>query len=125
MKKAFTLIEIMISVVIVFIIMGVVLEVTSNVKHLFLINKDYNTFVYKSSVAIFGNGKNIYEKVKDFDIRNDKIIHVLKRDKINVKKELDYSMNENINNKNVNVSINKIKVYNNNHQVIYYSVDIK
>lgn len=125
MKKAFTLIEIMISVVMIFIIMGVVLEVTSNTKHLFLINKDYNAFVYKSTIAVFGKGKNLYEKLKDFNIRNDKIIHTLKHDKINVKKELDYSMNENINNQNINISINKIKVYDKHHQTVYYSVDIK
>ncbi|AZV45732.1 hypothetical protein C3L23_00090 [Nautilia sp. PV-1] len=125
MKKAFTLIEIMISVAIVFVIMSVALQITSNAKHLFLLNKDYDTFVYKSSAALFGKGKNLYEKLRDFNIRNDKIIHILKKERLNVKNELEFSENENINSKNIQIIMNKIKVYNKAHQVKYYSVEIK
>jgi hypothetical protein len=115
----------MVSVAIIFVIMNIVLKVTSDTKHLFLLSRDYNAFVYKSSAAVFGNGKNVYERVKDFDIRNDKIIHFLKNEKFNVKKEIEFSENENINSKNIQVVMNKIKVYNKAHLVQYYSVEIK
>jgi hypothetical protein len=115
----------MISVAIIFVIMSVALQVTSNAKHLFFINKDYDTFVYKSSAALFGEGSNVYEKLRDFGIRNDKIIRVLKNDEVKVKNQIEFSQNENVNSQNIQVIMNKIKVYDKNHQVTYYSVRIQ
>jgi len=125
LKKAFTLIEIIISVAIIFMIMSVVLEVTSNTKHIFRLNKNNNKFIYKSSVGVIEKGKNVYEMLKDFNIKNDKIIKTLKKEKLNIKEDIEYSLNNIVNDQDIRIIMKKIAIYNDFYQISYFSPEVK
>ena len=84
--KAFTLIEVMISVIILFISASVFLEITANTKHLVNLYIKKKNKVLKSSVVLEQKvTKNAYEALIGFNIDNDEIIKNLKKDKINIK----------------------------------------
>ena len=121
MKKSFTLIEVMIAVTIIFMVISVVLDISSNIKHLFNISKKNFYFELKSSVTAIEdkNSKNIYEKVTEFNISNDMIIKILKQDKQD--KKIVSKTIHNI----IDIEINKIKIYNDKHSINLYGVKIK
>jgi len=125
LKKAFTLIEILISVAIIAMIMNVVLEVSSNTKKLYSLNKDYTEFVYISSVAALGDGKNAYEMLKDYNIKNDTIIRYLKKEKLNKKSETVLSQNYVQGNENILLLMKELKIFDETSAVKYYSLEIK
>ena len=126
MKKAFTLIEVMVSVIIFFIVTMAVFDIVKNNSHLIYLIKQNNDFSLKASVAFLNpDGKSNYERVKDFNITNDKIIKYLKRDKINVEYTPDFSMEYNISGINVKEVVNKLKAFDKTHSLTVYSVGIK
>jgi Tfp pilus assembly protein PilE len=121
LKKSFTLIEMMISVIIIFIVVDVMLEITSNIKHLFEITKSRKEFELKASIASIEekNSKNLYEKLIGFEIKNDSIIKTLKKEKLSTKKMIEFSTNENINNNKIHITLYKTKIYNKYNLDIY------
>ena len=121
MKKSFTLIEVMISVSIIFMVVSVVLAISSNTKKLFNHIQKNTNFAYKASVSTIENKdtKNVYEKLIDFNITNDKIIHTLKQD-IQHKKISQKTIHSFI-----DLQINNIKIYNNKNNIYLYGVKIK
>ena len=126
MKKAFTLIEVMVSVIIFFIVTMAVFDIVKNNSHLIYLIKQNNDFSLKASVAFLNpDGKSNYERVKDFNITNDKIIKYLKRDKINVEYTPDFSMEYNISGINVQEVVNELKAFDKTHSLTVYSVGIK
>lgn len=88
MKKAFTLVEVLIASMIVFIAVFALLNLCSNMKFMIGSLTDMNIFNLKSSVALIEqkNVKTLYEQLSDFNITDDEIIHDLKREKIYLKK---------------------------------------
>ena len=127
MKKAFTLIEVMIAVIIVFITVDAVMNVVGNNKqliHIFLENKN---FALKSSVAFLEKKemKNNYERLIDFNITNDKIIHTLKKDEIKVEEDEDLKQDYNISNSAISEIINRVKAYDKTHSTTIYSIGIQ
>ena len=126
MKKAFTLIEVMVATVIVFVAVYAIMNVVSNNKKLTQIFLNNKIFALKASVAFVEDkdAKNNYERLINFNITNDKIIHTLKKDNISLDKEEDYKEEYNFSN-NINAVLNKLKAYDKTHSVIIYSIGIK
>jgi len=127
LKKAFTLIEVMIAVIIVFITVDAVMNVVGNNKHLIQILLENKNFALKSSVAFFGkkNMKNNYERLIDFNITNDKIIHVLKKDEIKVERDQDLKQDYNFSNSAISEVIDRLKAYDKTHSTTIYSIGIQ
>ena len=127
MRKAFTLIEVMIAVMIVFIVVSAILNVVSNNKKLISLFIENKNFALKASVAFIENKdvKNNYERLIDFNITNDKIIHILKKDAIKLAKEEDLREEYNFSSINFTEIIEKLKAYDKYHSVTIYSIGIK
>ena len=116
----------MIAVVLALIISGVAFKVSSQSKYFLSLSKKRENFYYKASVAALAKeGKNAYEMLKDFDIKNDRIIHSLKKDRFEKKVSTDYSLEENIGDNKINVTLNKIKIFNKTNSLILYSPGVK
>ena len=126
MKKAFTLIEVMIAVFIFFIVVISVMNIVSNNKHLINLLLENRKFALKSSVAFLNpNTKNNYDRVRDFNIKNPKVIDILKKDNIEVETMEDLTQEFNESNFNLKEVINKLKAYDKTHSTIIYSIGIK
>jgi competence protein ComGC len=127
LKKAFTLIEVMVAVMIVFVVVSVIMNIVGNNKkfiEMFIENKN---FALKASVAFLENKdvKNNYERLIDFNIKNDTIIHTLKKDEIKVDIIEDTKEEYNLTNFNFTKIINKLKAYDKTHSAIIYSIGIQ
>ncbi len=86
--KAFTLLEVLIAVIILFISASVFLEVVSNTRNLTNIYISSKEKILKSSIVLENkDAKNAYEMLIDFHIDNDQIIHDLKNDSVSKKIE--------------------------------------
>jgi Tfp pilus assembly protein PilE len=127
LKKAFTLIEVMVAVIIVFVVVSVAMNIVTNNKKLIQLFLDNRNFALKSSVAFLENKdvKNNYERLIDFNITNDKIIHALKKDEIKLDTIEDTREDFNLTNFNFTEIINKLKAYDNTHSTIIYSIGIQ
>jgi prepilin-type N-terminal cleavage/methylation domain-containing protein len=127
LKKAFTLIEVMIAVMIVFVVVNVAMNIVGNNKkfiEMFIENKN---FALKASVAFLEKKdvKNNYERLIDFNIKNDKIIHTLKKDEIKLDIIEDTKEEYNLTKFNFTKIINKLKAYDKTHSCIIYSIGIQ
>jgi len=127
LKKAFTLIEVMVAVMIVFVVVSAILNVINNNKKLIQIFIENKNFALKASVAFIENKdvKNNYEKLIDFNITNDKIIHILKNDSIELIREEDSREEYNFSNINFTKVIEKLKAYDKTHSTTIYSIGIR
>ena len=127
MKKAFTLIEVMVATIIVFLVTFAVLDSISNTRKLFKILSSHKQFNLISSIAFLqqNKNKNLYEKLIGFNITNDKIIHILKKYSINLEKEFDYSNEYNVSNIKIKEMIYKTKAYNKYNSSTIYEIGIK
>ncbi len=126
MKKAFTLIEVMVAVIIFFISIMAVFEIVKNNRHLISLINQNNDFALKASVAFLNpKGKYNYERVKEFNISNDEVIRDLKKDKIFVDIEPDLVQEYNISGIKAVENINKLKAYNKTNSITVYSIGIK
>ena len=128
MRKSFTLIEVLIATMIVFIVVGVMIDVSSNSKKLFYLTKEAEDFNLKSSVAIIEQKevKNLYEQLIDFNITDDEIIENLKKEKMLVDMEEDLRKDFNITeNKNISIIIKKIKAYNTEFSNTAYEIEVQ
>ena len=121
MKKAFTLIEVLISVFIVFLVVTTIYNFFSNTRFLIEKIEDVKKFNEISSIMfIERKGKNLYESLIDFNITNDKIIKDLKSYKLNIETIPQFKNEFN----NTNFFVNKLKVYNKNYSTYIYEVGI-
>ena len=126
MKRAFTLIEVMIAVFIFFVVVISIMNIVSNNKHLINLLLGNRGFALKASVAFLNpNTKNNYDRVRDFNIKNPKVIDILKKDNIEVETMEDLTQEFNDSNFNVKEVINKLKAYDKTHSTIIYSLGIK
>jgi len=127
LKRAFTLIEVMVAAVLVFLVTFAVLNSISNIRHLFKVFDSHKEFELISSIAFLqpDKSKNLYEKLIEFNITNDKIIHTLKKYSINLEKEIDYSNEYNISNMKIKEVIYKLKAYDKYNSSIVYEIGIQ
>jgi Tfp pilus assembly protein PilE len=127
LKKAFTLIEVMVAVMIVFVVVSVAINIVSNNKKLIQMFIENKNFALKASVAFIENKdvKNNYERVIDFNIKNDKIIHILKNDEIKLETIEDTRQEYNFTKFNFTEVINRLKAYDKTHSVVIYSIGIQ
>ena len=127
MRRAFTLIEILVSVVIIFVVMSVALNITTNAKHIFDLSGKASDFEYIASVgALEDNKTSVYEKLKDFHIDNDDIIHTLKKEKLHKDENTIYSLEGNMDeNISVIITLDQLKIYDKHNSLILYKVNIK
>jgi prepilin-type N-terminal cleavage/methylation domain-containing protein len=127
LKKAFTLIEVMVAVMIVFVVVSVAINLVSNNKKLIQMFIENKNFALKASVAFIENKdvKNNYERVIDFNIKNDKIIHILKNDEIKLETIEDTRQEYNFTKFNFTEVINRLKAYDKTHSVVIYSIGIQ
>jgi len=124
--KAFTLIEVIIAVALSFVISAVAFSIASNTKHFISLSEQRNGFYYKASVAALeSDGKNVYEMLKGFNIRNDAVIKDLKRDRFEKRSFTEYSTTENIDNNRITVTLNRIKIYDKHNSLNIYYPEIK
>ena len=122
MKKAFTLIEVLISVFIVFLVVTAIYNFFSNTRFLIEKIEEFKKFNEISSIMfIERKGKNLYESLIDFNITNDKIIKDLKRYKLNIKTIPQFENEFN----NTHFFVNKLKVYDKNYSTYIYEIGIK
>ena len=126
MKKAFTLIEVMIAVFIFFVVVVSIMNIVSNNKHLINLLLENREFALKSSVAFLNpDTKNNYDRVREFNIKNPKVIDILKKDNIEVETIEDLTQEFNESNFNIKEVINKLKAYDKTHSTIIYSIGIQ
>jgi len=127
LKKAFTLIEVIVATFIVFISVTAILNTISNTKHLFELIKENKFFTLASSVIFLEqkHRKNLYEELVDFNITNDEIIRDLKKEEIKLDVIKDYSEDFNESDKNFTFFINKLKAYDKHHLNFVYEIGIK
>ena len=128
MKKAFTLIEVIVAILIVFMSVYAILNIVSNNKKLIQIFLNNQNFALKASIALIENNKNLrnnYERLIDFNITNDKIIEVLKKDNINLEKKIDYNEEYNISKNAIEIILTKLKAYNRTNSIIIYSIGMQ
>jgi Tfp pilus assembly protein PilE len=118
LKKSFTLIEVLIATMVVFIAVGAILGVSSNVKYMINTIISSNNFNLRSSIALIEQKdvKNLYEQIVDFNISDDDIIKSLKQEKIVLEKTEE---NED------NLTITKLKAYNKNFSNIVFEIGIQ
>jgi len=122
LKKAFTLIEVLISVFIVFLVVTTIYNFFSNTRFLIEKIEDVKKFNEISSIMfIERKGKNLYESLIDFNITNDKIIKDLKNYKLNIETIPQFENEFN----NTNFFVNKLKVYDKNYSTYIYEIGIK
>ena len=122
MKKAFTLIEVLISVFIVFLVVTAIYNFFSNTRFLIKKIEEFKKFNEISSIMfIERKGKNLYESLIDFNITNDKIIKDLKSYKLNIETIPQFENEFN----NTNFFVNKLKVYDKNYSTYIYEIGIK
>jgi len=123
MKKGFTLIEVMIATVIVLIASFAILSMSSNSKYLFNLITQNNDFTLKASVVAIEQKKgNLYENLKNFNITNDYIIHILKKYKFHFKKDIDVQEFKDF---NITKETDILNIYNSHNQMQIYEVKIK
>jgi len=127
LKKAFTLIEVMVATVLVFLVTFAILNSISNIRGLFRVFDSHKKFELISSISFLqpNKSKNLYEKLIEFNITNDKIIHTLKKYSIDLEKEIDYSNEYNISNMKIKEVIYKLKSYDKYNSSIVYEIGIQ
>ena len=125
MKKAFTLIEVLVATLIFFLVTMAVFEAVSNSKFLFQKIDEYKNFSLRSSIVFVEKKKrkNLYEELVDFNISNDKIIHTLK--KYNIKLQTINDVSQEINITKTTFFINRLKAYDKHNSAYIYSLGLK
>lgn len=126
MKKAFTLIEVMIAVFVFFVVVISVMNIVNNNRRLINLILENKNFSLKATLAFLNpNTKNNYDRVSDFNIKNPKVIDILKKDNIEVDKFEDLKQDLNISGFNIKEIIYKLKAYDKTHSTIIYSIGIQ
>ena len=126
MRKGFTLIEVMISVFIFFVVVVSVMNVVENNKHLISLLVENKEFSLKSTVAFLNpDTKNNYDRVRDFNIKNGKVIDILKNDDIEVETSEDFSQDFNLTGVSIKEVVKRLKAYDKQHSLTIYSVGIQ
>jgi len=120
--RAFTLVEVLISIIILFIAVNVSIDLTTNTYNLFSKLDERNNFLLSSSLVFCEKrGGRLDEVVRDFDIKNDEILKILRNKKIEFKKRIDLKTEIEKN----KITIFKLNAYNKNHLAFVYSIEIK
>ncbi len=126
MKKAFTLIEVMIAVFVFFVVVISVMNIVNNNRRLINLILENKNFSLKATLAFLNpNIKNNYNRVSDFNIKNPKVIDILKKDNIEVDKFEDLKQDLNVSGFNIKEIIYKLKAYDKTHSTIIYSIGIQ
>jgi hypothetical protein len=113
---------------IIFVAVGAVISVSLNTKKLFTTLEKEKNFNLISSIALVEqkNVKNLYSEAVDFNITDDRLISLLKKNKITFTKTLDNSFDYNITDtKKLTFSVMKLKVYNSEYSNHIYGIEIK
>jgi len=124
MKKSFTLIEVLIATILVFITSITVLSSIGNTKKLIQMIQNNKIFYLKASLITNEynkNGQNLYEYVNDFNIDNDIIIKNLK----STKYEYNLKTIKYISLPKYKEVISKLEIYDKYHSLVIYKLDIK
>lgn len=122
MKKSFTLIEVIISVFIFFVVVVSVMNIVNNNRHLISLLLENRDFSLKASLAFLNPDmkNNYYRAKKDFNISNSKVIDILRKDNILVDiKEDDVNFSK------FRIIIKNLKAYDKFNSVSVYSVGIQ
>ena len=126
MKKAFTLIEVMIAVFVFFVVVISVMNIVNNNRRLINLILENKNFSLKATLAFLNpDTKNNYDRVSDFNIKNPKVIDILKKDNIEVDKFEDLKQDLNVSGFNIKEIIYKLKAYDKTHSTIIYSIGIQ
>jgi hypothetical protein len=116
------------AVMIIFIAVGAVIEISSNTKHMFETLKNQKNFNLLSSIPLIErkNRKNLYEEAIDFNITDDALISYLKKQKINLDTSIDYTMELNTTeDKKATLFVNKYEAYNERYSNHVYGIEVK
>jgi len=119
--KSFTLIEVLISVIIIFLASYVFFSFTSNSIKLYNIFERHKYFSLKASIVFCEEkGGNLKEVLRDFNIRNDDILRALDT-KIELKKSIDLKSDFNT----TSVILYKLRAFDKKSSSYIYSLEIK
>jgi prepilin-type N-terminal cleavage/methylation domain-containing protein len=119
--KGFTLIEVLVSVIIVSLAAAVFFQLSSNAYRLYNLFEKQKNFTLASSLVFVENRGGVLDEVmRNWHIKNDNILDVLKNKKINLQKTVDYKTEFN----GINFMILKLKAYNKNNGCYVYSAKI-
>ncbi|QCI27418.1 type IV pilus modification PilV family protein [Caminibacter pacificus] len=120
--RAFTLIEVLISVMILFFAAAVFLNLSSDSFSLYEKFKKRNDFLLDSSLVFCEKrGGRLDEVVRDFNITDDFTLDILKRKKINFEKRID--LKTQIENKNI--QINRLVSFDKENRAEVFGVEVK
>ena len=120
--RAFTLIEVLIAVIILFLAAGAFLSLGSNSYRLFELYKKRNDFLLSSSLVFTENrGGRLDEVVRDFDIKDDKVLRLLRSKKIELKSEIDLKTEF----ENKKITVKKLKAFDKENMAKIYGVEVR
>ena len=126
MKRGFTLIEVMIAVFIFFVVVVSTMNIVSNNRYLISLLAGNEKFALKASIAFLNpDTKNNYDRLRDFNITNSKVIDILKKDNIEVEKREGLKEDFNVSGFNIKEVINQLKAYDKKHSSIIYSIGLQ
>jgi len=120
--RAFTLIEVLIAVMILSISAAIFLSLSSNSYNLLQKYEKRNNFLLFSSVVFCEErGGKLDEVVRDFNIKDDFTLDILKNKKIKFEKRVDYKTE--IDKKKI--TIYKLIAYDKENRALVFGVDVK
>ena len=116
----------MIAVFIFFVVVVSTMNIVSNNRHLISLLAGNEKFALKASVAFLNpDTKNNYDRLRDFNITNSKVIDILKKDNIEVQNTQDLLQDFNVSGFNIKEVINQLKAYDKKHSNIIYSIGLQ
>jgi prepilin-type N-terminal cleavage/methylation domain-containing protein len=118
--RGFTLIEVLISVIIIVLASAAFFEITQNSYKLYEMFEGKKEFDLKASIPLIEEKGGILKEIIDFDIKNDEILKALKV-KVDFDKKVDFRRDFN----NTDIVLYRLKAFNKTHSKIIYSLEIK
>jgi prepilin-type N-terminal cleavage/methylation domain-containing protein len=118
--RGFTLIEVLVSVMILVIASIAFFNVTGSSYKLFEIFEKKMEFDLKASISLVEEKGGVLKDIVDFDIKNDEILKALKI-KVNFEKKTDFRRDFN----NTDIVLYKLKAFDKQHSKTVYSLEVK
>ncbi len=118
--RAFTLIEVLVSVIIIVMASAAFFEITQNSYRFYELFEKKKGFDLKATVPLIEEKGGSLKEIIPFDIKNDKILKALDEE-IKLEKRVDLKTEFN----NTNIILYRLKAYNKKHSKDIYSAEIK
>jgi len=118
--RAFTLIEVLVSVIIIVMASAAFFEITQNSYRLYELFEKKKEFDLKATIPLIEEKGGSLKEIIPFDIKNDKILKALDED-IEFEKKVDLKTEFN----DTRITLYRLKAYNKTHSKEIYSAEVK